>query len=191
MTYTQDISVVYSAATWKLLGEQILSNILTDEERVLVINLIDNADTHLSDPDDNHILFFAGINPYEKDMKLLFVKIMDTLSVDRWYAVGLDTNGLEDTWGNWTDNPFNLRIAREIKSDDDYCNVWVSSGIKFVPQPITIPVPAGTMGCPTGPKGPAGATGPVVAVNDHTCKFCGNTSCSKSEKTCWKCGGVI
>jgi len=175
MAYTQDISVVYSAATWKMLGEQILSDILTDEERVLVINLLDNADTHLSDPDDNHILFFSGINPYEKDMKLLFVKIMDTLSVDRWFAVGLDNNGMEDSWGGWEDNPFNLRIAREIKSDDDYCNVWVSSGIKSKAAPTIKAV----------------VSDPMVAINDHTCKFCGNTACSKSEKTCWKCGGVI
>jgi hypothetical protein len=29
------------------------------------------------------------------------------------------------------------------------------------------------------------------AVNDHTCKTCGNTKCSKTEKSCWKCGEPI
>lgn len=36
------------------------------------------------------------------------------------------------------------------------------------------------------------AIGHVVAVtiNNHTCK-CGNTKCSKTEKSCWKCGEPI
>lgn len=29
------------------------------------------------------------------------------------------------------------------------------------------------------------------AVNDHTCPNCGNTACSKSERSCWKCGNVL
>ncbi len=29
------------------------------------------------------------------------------------------------------------------------------------------------------------------AVNDHTCPSCHNTKCSKTEKTCWKCGGAL
>lgn len=35
------------------------------------------------------------------------------------------------------------------------------------------------------------AVNPTVAVNDHTCPSCKNDRCSKSEKTCWKCGGVL
>jgi hypothetical protein len=38
---------------------------------------------------------------------------------------------------------------------------------------------------------PASSATPAVAVNDHTCTSCGNTSCSKSEKSCWKCGAAI
>ncbi len=29
------------------------------------------------------------------------------------------------------------------------------------------------------------------AVNDHTCPSCHNTKCSKTETTCWKCGGAL
>jgi hypothetical protein len=28
-------------------------------------------------------------------------------------------------------------------------------------------------------------------VNDHTCPTCKNDRCSKSEKTCWKCGNKL
>jgi hypothetical protein len=35
------------------------------------------------------------------------------------------------------------------------------------------------------------AVDPTIAVNDHTCPTCGNNRCSKSEKTCWRCGGVL
>jgi hypothetical protein len=30
-----------------------------------------------------------------------------------------------------------------------------------------------------------------VAINNHTCPGCGNTACSKDEKSCWKCGGSL
>lgn len=34
-------------------------------------------------------------------------------------------------------------------------------------------------------------TAPTQTVNDHTCIACGNTACSKTETSCWKCGTVI
>jgi hypothetical protein len=30
-----------------------------------------------------------------------------------------------------------------------------------------------------------------VAINDHTCPTCSNTHCSKTERTCWKCGNNL
>lgn len=36
------------------------------------------------------------------------------------------------------------------------------------------------------------AAAPVNGVvNDHTCTNCGNTRCSKKEKSCWVCGAKI
>lgn len=29
------------------------------------------------------------------------------------------------------------------------------------------------------------------AINNHTCPSCGNDRCSKTEKSCWKCGGKL
>jgi predicted AlkP superfamily pyrophosphatase or phosphodiesterase len=31
----------------------------------------------------------------------------------------------------------------------------------------------------------------AAQVDDHTCVCCGNTKCSKVEKSCWKCGTAI
>ena len=31
----------------------------------------------------------------------------------------------------------------------------------------------------------------AVQVDDHTCINCQNTKCSKTEKSCWKCGAAI
>ena len=31
----------------------------------------------------------------------------------------------------------------------------------------------------------------TATINDYTCKGCGNTKCSKQEKSCWKCGRTI
>ena|SRR6266446_1680116 len=36
---------------------------------------------------------------------------------------------------------------------------------------------------------PVSVTSPLV--NDHTCPTCKNDRCSKSEKSCWKCGGLL
>lgn len=31
----------------------------------------------------------------------------------------------------------------------------------------------------------------TVAVNNHTCPHCKNDRCSKTEKSCWRCGGKL
>jgi len=31
----------------------------------------------------------------------------------------------------------------------------------------------------------------AIAVNDFTCPSCGNTRCSKTEKSCWSCGNNL
>lgn len=31
----------------------------------------------------------------------------------------------------------------------------------------------------------------MPAINNHTCLGCGNTKCSKDERSCWKCGHPI
>jgi hypothetical protein len=35
------------------------------------------------------------------------------------------------------------------------------------------------------------SSGNTAQVNDHICVACGNTKCSKTEKSCWKCGTKI
>ncbi len=30
-----------------------------------------------------------------------------------------------------------------------------------------------------------------ISIDNHTCKGCGNTKCSKNELSCWKCGFLI
>lgn len=32
---------------------------------------------------------------------------------------------------------------------------------------------------------------PSKAINDYVCPACGNTRCSRSERTCWKCGCTL
>ena len=40
-------------------------------------------------------------------------------------------------------------------------------------------------------KTPTSTDPSVPAINDHSCPSCGNDRCSKSERTCWKCGGKL
>lgn len=43
---------------------------------------------------------------------------------------------------------------------------------------------------PDSPTSTPVATSAAV-INDHTCTQCNNTSCSKTEKSCWRCGHPI
>jgi hypothetical protein len=188
---TEGTAIAYSKIAWDLLTKEILSASLTDEERVQVIELLDSANTHLTNAYDDHLLVFDDLNAYtddEEDIKLLFQQLNPRIPKDEWYSITI-TDAYERHAGNWDDNPFDMFVQHRIKMRDANCDVWVSSGIQFIPQPIQIPI-AGSTASIDGYKlnhPPA----PTVAVNDHTCRFCGNTSCSKTEKSCWKCGGVI
>lgn len=33
--------------------------------------------------------------------------------------------------------------------------------------------------------------GSSTAINDHVCPTCKNTRCSKTEKSCWRCGNPL
>ena len=33
--------------------------------------------------------------------------------------------------------------------------------------------------------------GSIIAINDHICKTCSNERCSKTEKSCWRCGAAL
>lgn len=48
-----------------------------------------------------------------------------------------------------------------------------------------------TIGGPVRFVGETIKVDPPKAINDHTCPHCGNTACSKTERSCWKCGGSL
>jgi hypothetical protein len=73
------------------------------------------------------------------------------------------------------------KMKGTIKSIESYY-AWVAvddyGSLTFTPENITIDSPIET------PSSSA-------VINDHICPTCSNNRCSKSEKTCWRCGNKL
>lgn len=61
-------------------------------------------------------------------------------------------------------------------------NLPHSTDLFIVKELITAPVESCTLPVPMAY---------VAAVNDHVCPSCNNNRCSKSEKSCWRCGSSL
>jgi hypothetical protein len=180
MSITEDIAFAISKNAWQNMSDKILSSDIEDDIKALAIEFLNKADSHLVDTNGNHLIEFADVPRDRADSVALLEGVLPTLLSKEWLVIFLDENDDEDSQGNWYANPFGVSITKKIQSTaPDHCEVWISCGIDLLSTTVnrsapTIPPPA-----------------PTVAVNNHTCVFCGNTSCSKSEKSCWKCGGAI
>lgn len=177
MGYREDVAVAYTAIGWDTLVTKIGSNLLTDVERKNVIEFLDAADSHAVNEDGDHCLTWDSIKTAADDSQVLFDTLHNALDQSDWYAVFMGEDGAEEIHGEWFDNPFSLYVSRHINVDTTGDEIWSTSGITIINSTPTIPAP------PSMPP-----TSKVV--NDHTCG-CGNTACSKSEKSCWKCGAPI
>ena len=170
MGYRSDVVVAYTAPGWDDLVKKIGSNLLSDSQRREVIAFLDEADEHAVNEDGDHCLRWDSIKFYADDVQILFTTLHNKMEPADWRAVILGEEGDSEEYGDWFDNPFNIYVSRMLNMDTTDDESWSSSGITFTPTPS-----APTMAAP---------------INDHTC-VCGNTACSKTEKSCWKCGAPI
>jgi hypothetical protein len=177
MGYREDVAVAYASHTWEVLVTQIGSSFLTDDQRQNVIAFLDAADEHAVNEDGDHMLRWDSIKTSADDAQVLFDTLHNSMDDNYWQAIFLGEDGHVETHGSWYDNPFSLGVSHNLNSDTDGDEQWTTSGITLINSTPTIPAPATVP--PTS-----------KVINDHTCG-CGNTACSKSEKSCWKCGAPI
>jgi hypothetical protein len=172
MGYREDVAVAYTQEGWR----QLLSciNELESEDVSNAIDLIDNADKHIADNDGNHFLFFSCVKVYADDMKpYMYAHESGEIHSDTFFMLCLGEDGAESMHGNWWDNHFGIVSHREIQYELNGVDV------KGPALPYK------------GDKKPFNPIITVTVADDHTCTSCGNTRCSKTEKSCWKCGTAI
>ena len=73
-----------------------------------------------------------------------------------------------------------ITIVFCLKNGIDYCEIPLSRAISNTDLignnlPVELQEPSNVF----------------TAINDHICRHCGNNRVSKSEKSCWKCGGSL
>lgn len=86
-----------------------------------------------------------------------------------------------------------LKISNLIKQGlyEDAINQWTTYNLTEQVV-ITTPLKFQFLDDPKSNTPIQSSQAPIDTVtNNHTCVFCKNTACNKSEKSCWKCGHPI
>ena len=164
-SYT-DVMIAISKVGWY----QLVDMVKVDEDSYDIIDLISSCDRHLEHNDGSHFFLFESVKVYADDFAA-FSKLYNSLDTDDYLAHYLySEDGSEDTEGTYWDNPFDMYVQRTINFDDSGSKEWNRTFADCTPKK---------------------ATAVSTCVDDHTCIACGNAKCSKTEKSCWKCGTPI
>jgi len=171
MGYREDVVYVYSSEGWN----QLLSAIKAADSsaKKYIVELINACDEARVTSLGDRLLRFDSVKTTALDFEA-FSRLHNDVDEDHYYGVYLGEDGGEDTVGGYCDNPFCVGVLKNISFDDE--------GYMYG-SPV---LDESNMGYDT-PTIPA----PAPIVDDHTCAVCGNTKCSKTEKSCWKCGAPI
>jgi hypothetical protein len=179
MGYREDLAIAYTPEGWNALLSEIASPHLCEYDQNLLVELLNEADQHYASNDGCHFLLFESRKLGCDDMQLLLHTVHGKIDDENWLTVALGEDGCEETQGQFWDNPFSMGVQRSLEFDVGGCDQQLSRIGSLAKKVQTITAQP--------------CTGKVISapVNDHTCVCCGNTACSKSEKSCWKCGSQI
>lgn len=181
----EDVIVAITKKGWEYMME-CLSNLIDnggDKEANDVMNLINDSDEHWINPDEDHMISWECIKSSAddfSDFRNLLSEMDDKSMEDEYFMLILNEDGTDESIGGWNQNPFDMGVHRSLNYNSGGCELQnhcagpkksaADSSKRY--WPVTIPATS-------------------TPVNDHTCTQCGNSSCSKSEKSCWKCGCPI
>jgi hypothetical protein len=160
-----DVMIAISKDGWN----QLVDMVKTHEHSYDIIDLITGCDRHLEHNTGCHFLLFESVKVYADDFAA-FSKLYNSLDTYDYLALYLVEDGSEDTEGNYRNNPFDMYVQRTINFDDSGSKEWNRTFADYTPKKVT---------------------SVSTCVDDHTCIACGNAKCSKTEKSCWKCGTPI
>lgn len=179
MGYREDVVIVYSSKGWKQLVSAI--NTLDKDDQILMKELIsDHCDKSRVTDDDERLIGFDQIKTHVHDFKM-FLSLHKQIDPSDYLYLSLGEDGDEQYEGGYFDNPFNIGVTRSIHyeyiGDDNVSKLFAAE----IAQPKSCNINC-NKSC---------SKKLIEAVNDHTCNGCGNTKCSKNEKSCWKCGAAL
>lgn len=175
MGYREDVSVAISENGWR----QLLSvkNTLCSDALDELDSLLNGADEHWENPDGDHLFIFSSIKTSADDWTAFQCYLMDEVDRDQWKMVSVGEDGAEDINGDWNGNPFDLGVSHQLSYNSGGCTLTQTPKAQDSSKRYWNVVPP--------------ATNSTSPINDHTCTQCGNNACSKTEKSCWKCGAAI
>lgn len=184
----EDIAIAFTNVGWNELVKLIQSTYYNDSERQDVVDFIDSADKHRTNPNGEHYLEFNFVSDADGTAMNFFMGV-DKISIDEWYAIYLADDGTQNAYGNWTSNSFGMEVIHTLSFDAFNTVVEADSGIKLPTR--TTPKPPAKVSINYWPVKQTSYPVVTPAVNDHTCVACGNSSLSKTEASCWRCGHKI
>lgn len=174
MGYREDVALVYSPEGWNQFLS--LTKALPYDIQVDLVSLLDEADDHFVNGDGAHMIVFYDVKVSADDFQIIMDTIHQQIDGDHFKATLVGEDGSEDYYGHLSPDPFGAYISHTLNFDTSDANRQSGSGIVVEEPPDTLP---------------SGCAGAPPVVDDHTCSACGNTKCSKREKSCWKCGAPI
>lgn len=177
MSYYQ-LAAAYKYTAWYQIIDRLKS--VSSFTQACYVTHFNNADTNVQNDDGKLFVWNRVDNNGSFD---LFYRLLDLnfglVNNNNFKAIISFDGGFPQAEGNWDPNSFGLTTKTII----DYDDVPSINNGEFIDinnlGPAIRAVPA---------KKPMTSLPPV---NDHKCTSCGNTACSKTEKSCWKCGSLI
>jgi hypothetical protein len=175
MSIRSDLAIVYSKHGWEKMEAYFAS--LSQNDQGVILDLIQDADQHLIHADGDHLLSWTSIKSGCADTILLFAGHQN-LSYEDFYSVEVyDCGGDEEISGGYCDNPFGICLNRSIFINDSDCEEFSLESLMIMQPQSIIEEP--------------NAQHTTIIVNDCVCLVCGNSKCSSTEKSCWKCGASL
>lgn len=196
------LAITFSSVGWLKFSDGV-SQLKTSKLPHVVAVL--NQALHLKTDMNEHLLYWDDFNSYGKggDVAVAMDWIDYCISGNtgspipwgEFYAMRVyKTHGTVDVLGRLYNGPniFDIKAVHRI-------SYKVASNMTQLLN-CGIGVPIGTMSVPATPTtfgntwtgGTPAAKAPVApAINNYTCKGCGNKKCNTSEKKCWICEAEI
>lgn len=170
MGYRENVCIVVSKSGWKKIVQYVQS--MNDDNRSLIINFFKSADRNETLNGD-HLLVFDSIKTYADDSKLFFDNALAELDLNEYHIISVGEDNNIQQSGDYHYNSFDSHIVVEINIPND--GEVFSDFEEFDSKQSEI----------------IETINNTAIIDDHVCINCGNTKCSKHEKSCWKCGQSI
>lgn len=184
MSYIEDAIFIYSEQGWESLIEAL--NNLSSEKCDEVKSLLNSADTIRVSFNCDRMFKFIDANT-NSDSFLALRSINDNISPSNYLGIytGEGSTTPEEYVGDYWDNPFNAGVQRIIYHDNAGNDFSGDDMFAYLSEINTYSDKSSSS------DDFVKSNDVSQIINDHTCVSCGNTKCSKSEKSCWRCGSSI